>query len=171
MKKLLAILLCVVVFLCVGVACTDQNKQGNKDDIKSQIVGTWVGISEDNSAENYRDRYFWAEIKTTNDKVYPYSIQIFEVSEKENNTSRELRKGVLTYNSVKKCFHYVSADLSMWGAVIRGDFEYVITMNNKDKFICSGEESYNSKTVSSTYIFERSKLTLKEYENQVKNKA
>lgn len=168
MKKVLAIILCVFCILCIGVACTDTKEQGNKSEVKNQIVGTWIGKSEDNSIENYHDRYFWAEIKSTNDKVYPYSIQVFEVSNKADIESRELRQGVLTFNNVKTCFHYVSADLSMWGAVVRGDFEYIITMENNNKFICKGEESFNYQTVSSTYIFERSKLTLSDYEKQLK---
>lgn len=175
MKKLLAILLCVVVFLCVGVACTDQNKQGNKNNVESQIVGTWVGISEDNSAKNYYERHFWAEIKKTDDKAKPFTIEVYEISKIPANKSVKLPGGLLYFNKVKNSLMYDSADLSIRNGTVRDYYTYAVTMSTNDKFSFEGKEIDKSNQagieVTSKYIFERSKLTLEEYENQVKNKA
>ena len=50
MKKLFAVILCVLMVFGITVACAPQEEQEEKT---SQIVGTWIGKSEDNTAKYY----------------------------------------------------------------------------------------------------------------------
>ena len=156
MKKLFAVILCVLMVFGITVACTPQEEQEEKT---SQIVGTWIGKSEDNTAKYYYDRYFWAEIKKSEDKAKPFEIIIYEM---------------LYFNDVKKTYIYNGADISQWSDTGRDYFNYTVTIVNKDEIVFTGEEIDKSNLrlpVTSTYRFERSNLTLSEYEKEMKNKA
>ena len=168
MKKLFAVILCVLMVFGITVACTPQEEQEEKP---SQIVGTWIGKSEDNTAKYYYDRYFWAEIKKSEDKAKPFEIIIYEV---QSNKSKKLPDGMLYFNDVKKTYIYNGADISQWSDTGRDYFNYTVTIVNKDEIVFTGEEIDKSNLrlpVTSTYRFERSNLTLSEYEKEMKNKA
>lgn len=167
MKKVFAIIICVLIVLGIAVACTPKEEKEET----SQIVGTWVGKSENNSAKYYYDRYFWAEIKKSEDKVKPFEITIYEV---QANKNKKLPGGMLYFNNVQKIYIYDGADISQWSDTGRDYFNYTVTIVNKDEIIFTGEEIDKSNLrlpVTSTYKFERSNLTLEEYEKEVKNKA
>ncbi len=165
MRKVFAIILCVLTVLGIAVACTPKEEKEET----SQIVGTWIGKSENNTAKYYYDRYFWAEIKKSEDKAKPFEIIIYEV---QSNKSKKLPDGMLYFNDVKSTYIYNGADISQWSDTGRDYFNYTVTIVNKDEIVFTGEEIDKSNLrlpVMSTYIFERSNLTLDEYENVMKN--
>lgn len=163
MKKKFAVVLCAVCVLALTmglVACGDDKPSGGKEN----IIGTYVGQSFDVGVT----RNFYGDIKKSEkyDNGNFYDLIVYVVY--ANGTSSKLSTGLLSYDSETKKYKF-EGDFSPLPH--KGDawkYKYTFEMENKDKIVVKGEEYRESVKIDVTYKFERTTLTLEQYQDQLK---